>query len=171
MRGVNLPEDAFRYSLLQHFAHAPVNRLKICLYQSIYVFRMSFARTHHFPLHQFGIDLVRSDEIEIRSHVGQDLFARSQGAIEHLENIYFHGGKGLIQYRSVQRFLVLKVVIKQGLVDPRLARDRVRTSPRNTVIGKLFRRSLQNGGAALLRLPPRTHAGSLGPTMTEGGHC
>jgi hypothetical protein len=52
----------------------------------------------------------------------------------------------------------------------RLARDGVGTGSRNAKLSKLLRRCLQNGGAALLRLPAGTHAGSVLTVAEELSH-
>ena len=159
VRRVDFAEFAFRDSFVQQLAHPLVDRLKVGLDQAVDVLGMAFARPHHLALHQLGINLVRGDEIEIRAHVGHDLFARRQVAVEHLENACLHPGKRVVEHRAVERFLVLEVVIEQRLVDARLARDGVGAGSGNAVLGKLLRRRLQDGGAAFLRLPAGTHAG------------
>src|SRR5271165_3626874 len=161
MHRIHLAELSFRNSLVQQFAHPPVDGLKIRLDQPVDVHRITLARPHHLALHQLGINLVGGDEIEICAYVSHDFLAWRQIAVERMEDPGLHPRKRMVEDRAVEGLFVLEVVIKEGLVDARLARNGIRAGAGNAVLGKLLRRRLQNGGAAFLRLPARTHAGMM----------
>src|SRR5208282_5460236 len=142
----------------------PVDGLEIRFDQLVDVHRISLARPHHLALHQLGINLVGGNEIEIRAHVSHDFLAWRQIAVERPEDLGFHSGKRMVEDCAVEGLFVLEVIIKESLVDARLARNGIRAGAGNAVFGKLLRRRLQNGGAAFLRLPARAHAGMMAMT-------
>jgi len=162
---IHLSEFAFRNSFLKQFADTPVDRLKIGFDQSIDMQRAPFARSHHLALHQFGINLVGGDEIEIRSDISHDLIARRQIAVENCENASLHPGKRIVEHRTIKCFLVLEVVVEECLVDSRLVRNGVSAGSGDAVLGKLLRCGPQNSGTAFLGLAAGTHAGK-GATLT-----
>ena len=63
--------------------------------------RLAFARPHHFALHQFGVDLVRSHEIEVRTHIRQELLARGLAAVQYLKNGRLQPRERVIEYSAV----------------------------------------------------------------------
>ena len=89
MRRVHLAEFAFRDSFVQQFPHAAGRSAENKSSPAGRCAAIALARPHHLALHQLGINLVGGDEIEIRSHVGQNLFPRRQVAVEHPENVAF----------------------------------------------------------------------------------
>ena len=121
--------------------------------------------SHHFALHQPGIKLVGRDEIEIRSRVGHDFFARRLLSIQHSQHCGLQTREGFVQHGSVKRFFILEVVIEKRLIYTCLARDRVRACAGNTILGKLVGGRRQNGSPALLRLAPGAHAADIVPLL------
>ncbi len=64
----------------------------------------------------------------------------------------------MVEDRTVKRFLVLEVVIEQGLIDSGSARDGVGARPGYAFAGEFTDRSLQDGGPAFFGASAGTQA-------------
>ncbi len=71
--------------------------------------------------------------------------------------------KDVIEDGAVKRFLVLEVVIQQGLVDSGSARDGVGARPGHAFAGEFTDRGLQDGGPAFF--------GASAGTQARFGEC
>jgi len=158
VRGIDRAEFTLGNSQPHQFTHAAKDGLEIVFHQLVDVLGLSFAHPHHLPLHQLGIHLIGGDEIEIRAHISQYFFARPTIAIERAKHRGLHPRKRILEDRAVERLLILKVVIKESLVDFRLARNRVGACAGDAVFGELMCSSMKNRGAALLGLTARAKA-------------
>src|SRR5579864_1101848 len=157
MRWIDRTELSFSNSLPQHFADSKKNWLDIILDDLLDVRRLALPRPHHLSLHQAWIQLVRSDEIEIRAGISENLLTRRQITVQHLKHSFLQTRKRIVQHRAIKRFLILEVVIQERLVDPCLLGNRVGAGTGDAMLGKLLRRCRQYCGTALFRLAARSH--------------
>jgi len=157
MLGLYGTKLALSNAFLQNLIHANKDGLDVGFDDFVDVLRLALLRPHHLALHEARIESIRRDEIEISSGIRHDLFSRREGTVERLEDGVLEPGERTIEDCAVQRFLVLKVVVKKGLVDLRFAGDGVGTGSGDAMLGKLAGGGLENGGAAFFRLAAGSH--------------
>src|SRR5919108_611058 len=105
---------------------------------------------HHLSLYQIAIQGMVGDEIKIFAYVSAHLFPRRQLAVQYGHHVSAELAESMVHGSTVERLLVLEVVIKERFVDPGRMGDGVGASASNAVVSKLLNGCLQNGGTSLL---------------------
>ena len=77
MQGIDRPEFARCLSCLENFRQAAEQRTKILFRNPLEMVRPATAGAHHFALHDSRVHGMTGDVIEVRAHVGKDLFSRA----------------------------------------------------------------------------------------------
>ncbi len=97
--------------------------------------------------------------VKVGAHISQQLFPWRQIAGQRGLDALLEPSKDLVQHRGVESFLVLEVVIEQGLVDAGGAGDGVSAGPGHAFAGKFTDGSLQDGGPAFFGASAGSQAG------------
>ena len=74
MQRINRPEISRRLALLDHRCDLAEQRDKVLLRDSLQMRRLAASRPHHLALSDSGIKRMAGDVVEVRAHVGQQLF-------------------------------------------------------------------------------------------------
>ena len=151
MQGINRAEFACRLSLPENLRYPAEQRAKVLFHDRLKVDRPAPARAHHFALYNSRVKRMSRDIVEVRAGIGKNFFAGRKIARQDFADTRDQSSKHLIEYRTVQSFFILKVVIKESLVHFGRAGNSIRSGSGNTLVGKFTNRSLQNRSPALLR--------------------
>ena len=158
MQGINRAEFACRLSLPENLRYAAKQWTKVFFHDRLKLARPTPAGTHHFALYNSRVQGMSRDIVEVRAGVGKNFLAGRKIARQYFADTRDESAKHLIEYRTIQSFFILKVVIKESLVHLGGACNGICSGSGNALVGKLTNRGLQNRSPALLRPSARAQA-------------